>query len=65
MYLVCMHPNNSNNSFIRIKVPNLHKEIEDLMRLRKLQIKKLKAKKKKSLNDSEQLRKKYDQLGYL
>ena len=35
MYLVCLHPNNSNNSYQRIKVPDLQSEIEELMELRK------------------------------
>ena len=35
MYLVCLHPNNSNDSYQRIKVPDLQPEIEELMELRK------------------------------
>ena len=34
MYLVCLHPNNSNKSFMRIKVPHLKSEIDDLLALR-------------------------------
>ena len=39
MYLVCLHPNNKNNSYIRLKVPHLKKEIASLMKLRKKMIK--------------------------
>jgi len=35
MYLVCLHPNNANNSYIRLKVPHLKQELTDLMNLRK------------------------------
>jgi hypothetical protein len=35
MYLVCLHPNNKNNSYIRLKVPHLKKEMNKLMKLRK------------------------------
>ena len=35
MYLVCLHPNNYNQSYIRLKVPELPQEIEDLMQLRR------------------------------
>jgi len=35
MYLVCLHPNNTNQSYIRMKVPDLNEEIKDLMALRK------------------------------
>ena len=34
MYLVCLHPNNKNKSFMKIKVPTLKKEIDDLMEYR-------------------------------
>ena len=34
MYLVCLHPNNENNNYQRIKVVNLQKEIKKLFRLR-------------------------------
>ena len=34
MYLVCLHPNNENNNYQRIKVVNLQKEIKNLFRLR-------------------------------
>ena len=35
MYLVCLHPDNKNKSYQRIKVPNLQKEVKKLMKLRK------------------------------
>ena len=35
MYLVCLHPNNRNKSYQRIKVPNLQKEVKNLMEVRK------------------------------
>ena len=35
MYLVCLHPNNDNKSYQRIKVNDMKKEIDDLMALRK------------------------------
>ena len=38
MFLVCLHPNNSNKSYIKIKVPDLSEEIKDLMALRKSMI---------------------------
>mgnify|MGYP001341310925 CR=1 FL=1 len=34
MFLVCLHPNNKNKSYMRIKVPTLNKEINDLMKYR-------------------------------
>lgn len=34
LYLVCLHPNNANKSFIRFKVPHLAMEMEDLLALR-------------------------------
>ena len=34
MYLVCLHPNNKNKSYMKIKVPTLKKEIDDLMECR-------------------------------
>jgi hypothetical protein len=34
MYLVCLHPNNGNKSYQRIKVKDLSQEIEDLFDLR-------------------------------
>ena len=40
MYLVCLHPNNSNKNFMRFKVPHLNNEINDLMNLRKEMVKK-------------------------
>ena len=41
MYLVCLHPNNSNNSYIRLEVPSLDNEIKNLMQLRINMLKKL------------------------
>ena len=35
MYLVCLHPNNKNKSYLRYEVPNMSDEIIDLMKLRK------------------------------
>ena len=35
MYLVCLHPNNNNKSYIRLKVPHLKSELGDLMMLKK------------------------------
>ena len=35
MYLVCLHPNNENKSYQRIKVLDLQKEVKDLFDLRK------------------------------
>ena len=35
MYLVRLHPNNKNNTYEKIEVPNLQSEINDLMELRK------------------------------
>lgn len=35
LYLVCLHPNNGNGNYQRIKVPDLGKEIADLFKLRK------------------------------
>lgn len=41
MYLVCLHPNNRNTSFLRYEVPLMTQEIEDLMNLRREMIHKL------------------------
>ena len=35
MYLICLHPNNQNDSYIRLEVPHLKTEMDDLMQLRK------------------------------
>ena len=35
MYLVCLHPDNKNNSYIRLKVPHLKSELKSLMALKK------------------------------
>ena len=34
MVLVCLHPNNANQSFIRLDVPVLEKEMKSLIDLR-------------------------------
>ena len=39
LHLVCLHPDNKNNNYQKIKVPVLKKEIKDLFELRKTQIK--------------------------
>jgi L-asparaginase II len=39
MFLVCLHPNNANKSYIKIEVPDLGDELKDLMALRKSMIK--------------------------
>tara|TARA_E500000178_G_C16960423_1_gene725721 strand:- start:554 stop:1315 length:762 start_codon:yes stop_codon:yes gene_type:complete len=39
MYLLCLHPNNKNNNYKLIKVPDLTNEIKDLLNLRKLNFK--------------------------
>ncbi len=38
MYLVCLHPNNENQSFQRIEVANLSDEVKDLFSFRKQQL---------------------------
>ena len=35
MYLVCLHPNNKNNSYLRYEVPDMTNEVNDLMDLRR------------------------------
>ena len=40
MYLVCLHPNNKNKSYIRLKVSDLSNEVNDLMNERLNNIKK-------------------------
>ena len=35
MYLVCLHPNNKNNNYLRIKVGDLSDEVHDLLQIRK------------------------------
>ena len=40
MYLVCLHPNNPNGSFLKYKVPKLDDEINSLMKLRLSMVKK-------------------------
>lgn len=39
LYLVCLHPDNKNGSYQRIKVPELKGEIQELIELRKQQVK--------------------------
>jgi ATP-dependent exoDNAse (exonuclease V) beta subunit len=34
LYLICLHPSNSNNSYMKIKVPDLNDEIADLFSIR-------------------------------
>jgi hypothetical protein len=41
MYLVCLHPNNANKSYIRLEVPHLPSEMADLMALRKRMVEKI------------------------
>jgi hypothetical protein len=38
MYLVCLHPNNANKTYIRLEVPHLPSEMADLMALRKTMV---------------------------
>ena len=45
MYLVCLHPNNANKSFQRIKVDNLQSEVEKLFELRMQMLKNKELKK--------------------
>ncbi len=35
LFVVCLHPNNANQSYQRIKVLDLQKEVKDLFDLRK------------------------------
>ena len=39
MYLVCLHPNNKNKNYLRIKVGDLSDEVNDLLQIRKRLIK--------------------------
>ena len=48
MYLVCMHPNNTNENYIKIPIPDLQKEVKDLFELRKEMLKDKQLKNKKS-----------------
>ena len=34
MYLICLHPNNENNNYLKYKVPILKEEMKSLMNLR-------------------------------
>ena len=38
MYLICLHPNNKNESYLRYEVSPMEQELEDLMELRKAMI---------------------------
>ena len=38
MFLLCLHPNNTNNSYQKIEIPNLYNEMNELFELRKRQI---------------------------
>lgn len=38
LYLVCLHPENKNKDYQRIKVPNLQKEVQELFKIRKQDI---------------------------
>ena len=38
LFLVCLHPNNKNQSYQRIRVPILTQEIQDLFEERKQQV---------------------------
>jgi len=38
MYLICLHPDNKNNNYQRIKVVDLSEEISDLFKFRRLEI---------------------------
>jgi hypothetical protein len=38
MFLICLHPNNHNNSYQRIEIPFLYKEIDDLFQQRREQV---------------------------
>jgi hypothetical protein len=35
MYLVCLHPNNKNGSYLRYEVPDMTDEVNDLMQLKR------------------------------
>ena len=39
LYLVCLHPDNKNNNYQRIKVVDLQEEVKDLFRLREISLK--------------------------
>jgi hypothetical protein len=42
MYLICLHPNNKNKSYIRLEVPDLTNELNNLMKLRLSMVNKIK-----------------------
>ena len=39
MYLVCLHPDNKNNDYLRIKVVDLDEEVRYLLEIRKTELK--------------------------
>jgi hypothetical protein len=39
LYLVCLHPDNKNKNYQRIKVVDLQEEVKDLFRLREISLK--------------------------
>ena len=39
MYLICLHPDNKNNNYIRIKVADLQDEVKDLFNHRLMMLK--------------------------
>ena len=41
LYLVCLHPNNKNKSYQRIKVADLQEEVQNLFEMRKTYLKSL------------------------
>jgi ATP-dependent exoDNAse (exonuclease V) beta subunit len=38
LFLVCLHPNNKNSNYIKLKAPNLQEEVSDLFALRSLDL---------------------------
>ena len=49
MYLVCMHPDNLNENYIKIPIPDLQKEVKDLFALRKEMLKNKQLKNKEQI----------------
>jgi hypothetical protein len=39
LYLVCLHPENKNKDYQRIKVANLQEEVQELFKIRKQELK--------------------------
>lgn len=60
MYLVCLHPNNSNSSYLKYEVSDLSKEIKELFELRMTQLSKL----EKESNQVNQLINKLNDIKY-